>query len=73
MNTVKVRIAVCVDSKGNWNASGWKSGKDSDKMGIASEGVDDGEARYWIEAELAIPEYTIISGIVISDSVRNDC
>ena len=68
MKTVKIRIAVCVDEKGEWNSSGWKGGRDNDKMELASEGIGDGEARYWIEAELEIPEPKIIQGEVTNAS-----
>ena len=60
MKTVKVRIAVAVDPDGNWNASGWRKpdGKPAEEeaMDIAIEAVEEGEARYWIEAELLLPE-----------------
>ena len=58
MKTVRVRIAVAVDPNGEWNASGWNSltdKYDDVAMGIALEGVGEGEARYWIEAELPLP------------------
>ena len=56
MSKVKVRIAVAVDHTGDWNAYGTKNGKDKEMMGIAVETVEDGEARYFLEAELDIPE-----------------
>ena len=62
--TVKVRIAVAVDRDGKWNASGWGKGSayaNGEAMDIAIEGVDEGEARYWVEAELPIPEAETIS------------
>ena len=57
MATVKVRIAVAVDAKGEWNACGYSGAhSDADKMDMCVETLADGEARYWLEAELAIPE-----------------
>lgn len=57
MATVKVRIAVAVDAKGEWNACGYSGARsDADKMDMCVETLADGEARYWLEAELAIPE-----------------
>lgn len=61
---VKVRIAVAVDSGGDWNSAGWGSGSDEDKMGIACETVANGEARYWLEAELDVPEAKVVDAQV---------
>ena len=58
--TVKVRIAVAVDKTGCWSASGWltdneeSAGKEA--MDICRDGVQDGEARYWLTATLEVPE-----------------
>lgn len=56
MPKVKVRVAVGVDNTGDWNAYGTKNAKDKDMMGIAVETLEYGEARYFIEAELDVPE-----------------
>ena len=68
MKTVKVRIAVAVDPYGNWNASGWlnRDGQiaEGEAMSIAMDGVKEGEAKYWVEAELPIPEPQIVTGFV---------
>lgn len=62
---VKVRIAVAVDSDGDWNACGWSDAPDdSTTMGIACETLGDGERRYWIEAELDAPEVATVQGKV---------
>lgn len=56
--TVRVRIAVAVDADGAWNASGWSSKNktyDADAMGCAIENVGEGEARYWLEADVPLP------------------
>lgn len=54
--TVRVKVAVAVDPTGNWNASGWRDGDDIEKMGTAFDPLEPGEARYWLTAELPIPE-----------------
>jgi len=68
--TVKIRVAVAVDSEGKWNASGWNrnNGKNNDieAMDLAISGVDQGECRFFIEATLPIPEVTTIDADVIS-------
>lgn len=59
LKTVKVRIAVVVDAKGNWNASGWKNEHgegEGEAMNICVDGVDDGGRRFWVETELPIPK-----------------
>ena len=72
MKTVKVRIAVAVDSQGNWAASGWSGkgdpGAASDYMAdIARDGVGEGEALYWVEAEIPMPEVQTIQGDVFEN------
>ena len=61
---VEVKIAVAIDSKGNWNSSGWsdKSGKSSpEAMGLAGEVFEEQIiANYWITAKLDLPEEILI-------------
>lgn len=65
MKTVKVRVAVAVDATGVWNSCGWSTAVPSDQpMHIAVEGVADGEARYWLEAELAVPEVITVKASI---------
>lgn len=54
--TVKIRIAVAVDPSGDWNAYGGGSMKDKDAMEFATEVLSNGEARYFLTAELPVPE-----------------
>ena len=66
----KIRVAVAIDATGDWNACGWggpaSTSKDSEKMGLAVDGVDDGEARYWLEAEIDLPtDATPLDAVVI--------
>ena len=60
--TVKVKVAVCVDSKGNWSATGWSSAKNPPEFHscIREDAADDVIADYWLEAELPLPETPII-------------
>jgi hypothetical protein len=66
----KVRVAIAVDSTGTWNACGWggpdSKASDSEKMGLAVDGVADGEARYWLEAEVDLPtDATPLDAVVV--------
>jgi hypothetical protein len=56
MRKVRVRIAVAVDPDGNWNSCGWSSGDDEQKLEIATEDLQHGESRYWLTAELEVPD-----------------
>lgn len=60
--TVRVRIAVAVDHTGDWYAYGARDSADS--MSSAIDGVLDGEARYWVEADLPIPTIPVVAGTV---------
>jgi hypothetical protein len=54
--TIKIRIAVAVDERGNWNSCGWKAGSDKDKMDNALEVLPVGAINcFWVEAEIALP------------------
>lgn len=64
--TVKVRIAVAVDPSGDWNASGWRGCDDQTAMGNTLDTLNEGEARYWLEAELPIPQVTTVAAEVKS-------
>lgn len=62
--TVQVRIAVAVDPTGMWNAYGGGTLKDKDAMEFAVEVLADGEARYWLTAELPVPEIADVPATV---------
>lgn len=53
--TAKVRIAVAVGPDGKWCCAGWANADDNDMMGNAIDGVAEGEARYFLTVDLAIP------------------
>lgn len=67
---IKVRIALAVDGSGKWNACGFggpeSTTQDLEKMDLAVEGVDDGEARYWLEAEVDLPSGATSVDAVVS-------
>lgn len=55
--TVKVRIAVAVDKRGEWCAGGYSRQADDDSpFRWIVDDLEEGEARYWVAAELSIPE-----------------
>ena len=55
--TVKCRIALAVDPAGAWCAGGYVTshGHVSDGFDYILDGLDDGEARYYVEVEVPIP------------------
>lgn len=61
MKTVKVRIAAAVDANGKWCAYGSST---SDFDDLVLDDLEPGEARYWIEAELSIPETGVVQAAV---------
>lgn len=68
MRTVQVRIAVAVDPSGGWNAYGGGSLKPEDAMGFATEVLDSGEARFWLTAELPVPEIADVPALVTPET-----
>lgn len=64
--TVRVRIAVAVDRSGQWAACGGPSVADDwhGAMDCMLNWIEEGEARYWVEAELPIPRgsYPVVEG-----------
>ena len=75
MKTIKIKIAVAVDTNGKWAASGWgvddKPTLDT-PMNVAVEGVEPGEHRYWVEAEVQVPETSAIQGEVFPGNLMRD-
>lgn len=76
MKTIRVRIAVGVSANGSYCAHGWgvagkPNGERDEKaiMDIATEVYEDGEmlafvSEFWIEADVPVPEATVIEGTV---------
>lgn len=60
MAKVKVKVCVVVDRKGQWASAGWSVGKappsEGDVISSAVDMVEEGERRYWLTAELEMPE-----------------
>lgn len=52
---VKIRIALAVDAKGNWSASGWMGATDKMMVDTTLDVVEDGEHRYFLECEVPLP------------------
>ena len=74
MKTQKVRIAIAINDKGEWNAFGYhlesRTESDSDTYfkGLALEGLDAAcfcEMVHFIEAEIPIPEPSTVQGKVV--------
>ena len=54
MKTKKIRIALVINSEGEWAANGWDDMENWDDSGI--ELSDDfATARHWIEVEVPVP------------------
>ena len=66
--TVRVRIAVAVDPDGFWSANGWAGSNEKVHMERACDTVGEGEARYWLEADLPIPEQQTFEATVTEES-----
>lgn len=58
MAEVKVRIALAVDPDGKWSAQGWPT-FESDDWDFVVDDLEQGEARYWITAEVDVPERAV--------------
>lgn len=75
MKTMKVRIAVAINDKGEWSSFGYhlngreESDTDICLQGMALEGLESGmgfcEMVHFIEAEIPIPESQTIQGEVV--------
>jgi hypothetical protein len=60
MKTVRIRIAVAVDSGGGWNSCGWGSSrgneKDDELISLVMEPMDDAVVRlHWVECDVPVP------------------
>lgn len=62
---VKVRVAVAVGDDGNWAAEGCSTTADWKVMEMAVNGVDSVHKRYWLEAELEVPEVATVQADVV--------
>lgn len=56
MKTVKVKIALEIDTEGYWHACGFSGGDDWDEVMEAIDCLDGHHVkRHWIEAEIPVP------------------
>ena len=67
----RIRIAVAIAPKGTWNAAGWgnvlkEDSNDQEAMDLAVDSTEEGERRYFVEAEIELPEASVVVGIVES-------
>ena len=56
MKTVKVKIALAIDPEGRWAVAGWSDADLDDLHSFAIDHISTGEARYWLTADVPIPE-----------------
>lgn len=59
--TVKCRIALAVDPKGEWSAGGY-SGQKGDPFYGVCDSLDQGEARYFVEVDVPVPQVVVVNG-----------
>lgn len=67
VQTIRVRIAVAVDTVGKWCASGWGGGEcDGDVEGVAMDGLDSAKHQQivWVEATVPVPVEQTVEGEV---------
>ena len=69
---IPVRVALAVDAKGCWNATGWSGATDdAEMMSIAVEGVEPGERRYFLTAWVEPPDVQVTE-IAADVAVHNE-
>lgn len=64
VRVVLVKVAVAVDKNGHWMAAGAHDNKDRTSMDTCLDFVEEGEARYWLTAELPVPEEVTVEAEV---------
>lgn len=67
MAKVNVRVAVIVARNGEWSAHGYDGAHDDTVMRVARRRIEDDVARYWLEAELDVPQETVVQAAVTRD------
>lgn len=65
---IKIRVAVAVDARGKWSASGWSGATDAEMMSNACDFVEADEARYWLEVEVPLPFATTLTPTLEADA-----
>lgn len=65
----KIRIAVAIDTFGEWNSCGFGNvnnpTRDDELMSLALEPVGEGENSYFVECEIEVPETKTIQASVV--------
>lgn len=77
MKTIKVRVAVAVNSNEQWSSSGAHNMPDEDAKSVALDGLDyiansssrHAEVIHWVEADVPVPEGAEVSGEVTGSEV----
>ena len=73
--TVRVRVAVMINGKGEWNAEGWYEGQTERIIEelrhtfIDCERLDEHTVVRFIEADVPVPTAETLEGIVVSAAV----
>ena len=75
--TVRARIAVAVDERGDWHACGWPEA-DHNAMQFCLDGLKPRDAltvgQFWLEADLPVPAAPVITARVLEDdAVCGNC
>jgi hypothetical protein len=61
---MKIRIAVAINEKGEWNACGWNGATDNEKMDIALDIIAGIAKEFFVTAEIEPPKPEEITGTV---------
>jgi hypothetical protein len=63
---VKIKVAVIVNEDGRWFAEGWDAKDDGLLWDVCAEALPEGktERRFWLTAELPIPEVATLKAAV---------
>lgn len=68
MKTVKCKIYLAVDKDGDWQALGHPKVKSDDEgFATCSDTLEFGEAHYFVEVEVPIPEPQTVTGKVTKE------
>lgn len=65
---MKVRIALAIDSTGQWNSMGYGNLNqppvgDDELMDFALGMVNEGERRYWVDVDIDLPQPPIVETV----------
>ena len=66
---MKIRIAVAINDRGEWNACGYHKWDDKEAIDVAQQGLDepaDNEQIVFVEVDIPIPQSITVQGKVVS-------